>query len=401
MKKTFNMTHFYGIIITRYGSTSIPSKFIIRVFKVAIMKINNLKLYNFRNYETLSLEFSKKQNIIIGPNGSGKTNIVEAIYVLAITKSFRGSLDKILIRNGQKEMSIESTVKDKVKHNYKMVLSESGKIVKIDENRIAKLSNYISRINVVLFTPEDTNVIKDSPSSRRNMVNIEITQLENGYLHLLNEYNRILKQRNAFLKLMYINRLASPDYLWILTEQLITIGLKISEYRSKFIENINRYYDKINTEITKKSGLKVSYVSSYKNKTKEELMTKYKNYLEKDIVIGKTNIGIHHDDFIFSLSGHNLKDYGSEGEQKNAIVCFKLAEIEIFIKDKGIYPILILDDLFSELDAKKINNILKKLNKNLQIFITTTDMKNINTKILNNCTVFNIKKEKVVKKEYE
>ena len=298
-------------------------------------------------------------------------------------------------------MSIEGTIKDKIRHNYKLNLSDNGKIVKIDNNRIAKLSNYISKINVVLFTPDDTNVINDSPTARRNMVNIEISQLENGYLHLLNEYNKVLKQRNAFLKLMYINKLASPDYLWILTEKLIELGLEISQYRKKFIEDINKYYDKINIEITKKRGLKVSYVSVFKNKTKEELMKKYRNYLDKDIIIGKTNLGIHHDDFVFSLKGHNLKDFGSEGEKKNAIICFKLSLIEIFIKDKGIYPILILDDLFSCLDAKKINNILKKLNKNLQIFITTTDLKNINTKILNNCTVFNIKKEKVVKKDYE
>lgn len=365
------------------------------------MKISNLKLYNFRSYETLSLDFSNKQNIIIGENGSGKTNIVEAIYVLAITKSFRGTLDRIIIKNGTKETRIEGKVRDKINHKYELNLSENGKIVKIDDNRIAKLSNYISKINVVLFTPEDTNAIKDSPTVRRNMINIEISQLENGYLHLLNEYNKVLKQRNAFLKLMYINKLASPDYLWILTEKMIDIGLEISKYRQKFIESINKYYDNIYYDITRQKGLRVSYVSSYKNKTKDDLMSKYRYYLDRDIVLGKTSIGPHHDDFIFSLRGNNLKDYGSEGEQKNAIVCFKLAEIELFIKEKGIYPILILDDLFSELDSKKINNILKKLNKNLQIFITTTDLKNINTKILNNCTVFSIKKEKVVKKEYE
>ncbi len=365
------------------------------------MKIINLKLYNFRNYETLSLDFSPKQNIFIGPNGSGKTNIIEAIYTLAITKSFRGSLDKVLINKTSKEMSIEGNVKDRIIHNYKLHLSDNGKIVKIDNNKISKLSNYISKINVVLFTPENTNVIKDAPSSRRNMINIEITQLENGYLHLLNEYNKILKQRNAFLKLMYVNKLASPDYLWILTEKLIDVGIQIFKYRSKFIENINKYLDDINFNITRKKGLKLSYNSTYKNKTKEELLNKYHQYLDKDIIIGKTNLGIHHDDFIFSLNGMNLKDYGSEGEQKNAVICFKLAEIELFIKDKGIYPILILDDLFSCLDGKKINNILKKLNKNLQIFITTTDLKHINTKILNNCTVFNIKNGKVVKKEYE
>lgn len=365
------------------------------------MKITNLKLYNFRNYDNLILDFSNKQNIIIGPNGSGKTNIVEAIYVLAITKSFRGSLDKVLIKNKQTELFIEGKIKDKIYHNYKLILSDDGKIVKIDNNKVAKLSNYISKINVVLFTPEDTNVIKNSPTSRRNMVNIEISQMENGYLHLLNEYNKILKQRNAFLKLMYVNKLASPDYLWILTEKLIEYGLKIAEYRENFIENIKKYYDNINESITKKVGLNITYISTYKNKNKEQLLKKYKDYVDKDIVLGKTSIGIHHDDFLFTYKGKDLKDFGSEGEQKNAIICFKLSLIEVYIKEKGIYPILILDDLFSELDSKKINNILKKLNKNLQIFITTTDLKNVNTKILNNCTVFSIKNGKVVKEIYE
>ena len=366
------------------------------------MKIINLKLHNFRNYEYLDLDFSNKQNIIIGQNGSGKTNIVEAIYVLAITKSFRGSLDRVLINTQSTSLNIEGTVKDKITNKFKLTLTEDGgKIVKIGDNKVARLSTYISKINVVLFTPEDINVIKNSPSNRRNMINIEISQIEPEYLQLLNEYNKVLKQRNAFLKLMYVNRLASPDYLWILTDKLVEIGLKISKYRDEFIKNINNYYDDINVSITKKAGLKVSYVSSFKNKDKDELIAKYKYYYDKDIVIGKTSIGVHHDDFIFSLGGKNLKDYGSEGEQKNAIICLKLAEIEYLIKEKKIYQILILDDLFSELDGKKINNILKKLNKNLQIFITTTDLKHINTKILNNCTVFSVKNGKVVKKIYE
>lgn len=365
------------------------------------MKIIDLKLYNFRNYENIYFEFSNKQNIIIGPNGSGKTNIIEAIYVLAITKSFRGSLDKVLINNGKSQMSIEGSVRDKITHKYKIIISEDGKAVKIDDKKIPKLSNYISKINVIIFTPENVNIIKNSPASRRNMLNIEISQLNNEYLKLLNEYNKILKQRNAFLKLMYINNLASPDYLWILTDKLIDYGIKISELRNNFIDEINKYYDDINYKITRNRGLKVLYVSSFKNKTKKELVEKYKYYLDRDIAIGKTSIGIHHDDLIFSQNGKNLKDYGSEGEQKNAIICFKLAEIEIFINNKGIYPILILDDLFSELDNKKITNILKKINKNLQIFITTTDLNMINTKILNNCTIFEIKNKKVVKRQYE
>ena len=365
------------------------------------MKITTLKLNNFRNYKSLTLDFSNKQNIIIGPNGVGKTNIVEAIYVLAITKSFRGSLDKVLINSDSNETVIEGRIKDHIFHDYKFCLTQDGKTVKVDSNKIVKLSDYISRINVILFTPEDTNIIKDSPSSRRNMLNIEISQFDQSYLHLLNEYNKVLKQRNAFLKLMYVNKLASPDYLWILTEKLIDLGIKISVIRKNFIDKINEYYDEIYSTITNKHGIKVSYISSYKNKNSDELMKKYRYYLDRDIVLGKTSIGIHHDDIVFSINNNNLKDYGSEGEQKNAIICFKLSEIEMYIKEKKKYPILILDDLFSCLDSKKINNILKKLNKNLQIFITTTDLKNINTKILTNCTVFNIKNGKVVKQIYE
>lgn len=365
------------------------------------MKIINLKLSNFRNYTNLELEFSNKQNIIIGPNGAGKTNIVEAIYVIALTKSFRGSQDKVLINSKFNNMKISATVKDKIINRYEIVISENGKTVKQNGNRVTKLSEHISKINIVLFTPEDTNAIKYAPKIRRNMINIAISQLYNEYLHILNDYNKILKQRNAYLKLLYTNNLASKDYLQILTDKLIDVGIKICEYRKKFVIDINNYLDKINYDVTKKKGLKLSYVSSFKNHNFSSLQKKYKSLIDKDLMLGKTSLGVHHDDFVFSLKGKNLKDYGSLGEQKNAMICFKLSQIELFIKEKRKYPILILDDMFSELDSKKYNNLLKKLNKNLQIFITTTDLNNINTKVLNNCTVFELKNEKVVKKVYE
>ena len=365
------------------------------------MKIVNLKLHNFRNYKSLDLDFSGKQNIIIGQNGSGKTNIIEAIYVLALTKSFRGNLDRILINNKETTMKIKGTIKDNILKNYEIIITPKGKIVKQNGNKIHKLSEHISKINIVLFTPDDTNVIRYAPQNRRNMINIAISQLDNDYLFILNEYNKVLKQRNSYLKLIYTNSLASQDYLDILTDKLIELGIKISNYRNDFINQINQYIDKINFDITKRKGLKIKYISSFKNQKNHSLQKKYKYYLEKDLMIGKTNIGIHHDDFIFSFDNKNLKEYGSTGEQKNAIICFKLSQIELFIKKNKKYPILILDDMFSELDSKVINNLLKKLNKNLQIFITTTDLNNINTKVLNNCTVFELKKQKVVKKLYE
>ncbi len=365
------------------------------------MKIINLKLHNFRNYKDLELEFSGKQNIIIGPNGAGKTNIVEAIYVLALTKSFRGNLDRILINNNELNMKIRGKVKDRIVKNYEVIITPKGKVVKQNGNKIHRLSEHISKINIVLFTPDDTNVIRYAPQNRRNMINIAISQLDNNYLHILNEYNKVLKQRNSYLKLLYTNSLASQDYLNILTDKLIELGIKISNYRSDFVNEINNYIDKINYDITKRKGLKIKYISSFKNQKYNNLQKKYKYYLEKDLMIGKTSLGVHHDDFIFTFNNKNLKEYGSTGEQKNAIICFKLSQIELFVNKNKKYPILILDDMFSELDSKKINNLLKKLNKNLQIFITTTDLNNINTKILNNCTVFELKKQKVVKKTYE
>ena len=314
------------------------------------MKIINLKLHNFRNYKNLELEFSGKQNIIIGPNGSGKTNIVEAIYVLALTKSFRGNLDRILIHNNETNMKIGATIKDRITKNYEVIITPKGKIVKQNGNKIHKLSEHISKINIVLFTPEDTNVIRYAPQNRRNMINIAISQLDNEYLYVLNEYNKVLKQRNSYLKLMYTNSLASEEYLDILTDKLIELGLKISDYRNNFINQINLYIDKINFDITKKKGLKIKYISSFKNQKFNNLKYKYKKYLDKDLVIGKTNIGIHHDDFLFTFNNKNLKEYGSTGEQKNAIICFKLSQIELFVNKNKKYPILILDDMFSELD---------------------------------------------------
>lgn len=345
------------------------------------MQVRQLKLVNFRNYKNLEVTFSPRYNLIYGNNGMGKTNLIEAIFVLALTKSFRGSLDKVLIMNDEKSLTIEGVISSLINTNYQITISNEGKKVKINDNNVKKLSDYISRITVILFSSLDLRMIKDTPSVRRKSLNMDISSMDNCYLKLLSNYNKLLKQRNIYLKSMNINSNTDNDYLEVVTDKLIDIGLEINKYRTDFINKINENISNIYKKITCEKGLCIEYISSFTNNTKEELKNNFKKVFQRDIILGKTQIGIHHDDLNFKLNGFNLRDYGSEGQQKNAIISYKLAEIEFFKEKNNDEPILILDDLFSELDNEKINNLLNILDENIQTFITTTNIDIVDKKI--------------------
>lgn len=368
------------------------------------MKISNLKLLNFRNYERLELNFNPVKNIIIGKNGMGKTNIVEAIYVLALTKSFRGSKDEVIIKNNCDLTRVEGTVSDKYSNNYKIIVKKESKNVskkvKINNNNVDKLADYLSNINIVLFSSEDLKLIKDTPNTRRKLINIELSQFSNEYLKILTYYNKVLKQRNAYLKTLYLNGNASVDYLNILTDQLVELGLKVYGYRQKFMDDLTKYIENNYFKITGEHGLELVYKSDYEGKNKEDILNMYKKEKDRDVVLGKTNLGIHRDDVEFHLNGLNLKDFGSEGEQKNAIISLKLAELSIFEDQKGIIPILILDDLFSELDESKINNILDFISDDIQLFVTTTDLNKVSSRLIENkCKIFTVVSEGTIEEE--
>ncbi len=366
------------------------------------MKITNLKLTNFRSYDKLDLNFSDYKNIIIGNNGVGKTNIVEAIYYLALTKSFRTNEDQNLIKDDNEFAVIEGRIKDKIYNNYKIVINKKGKNIKIDNSSVTKISDYISKLNVVLFNREDSKLIKDNPSTHRKLINMELSEFNNEYLKLLSIYNKIMKQRNMYLKSMLINSTIPKDYLDIMTDKLIDIGLKINHIRKQYIDEINEYLEPIFYKSVKKSNLKINYVSHYNDKTKDDLIKEYTRSFKRDLNYGMTHVGIHLDDFIFELeNGKAAKNYLSEGEQKNAIISFKLAEIKYCINNTGKTPILILDDLFSELDNKKINTLIGNFKKSFQIFITTTDIDKVNKKLLKDCSVIKISNKKVEVKKYE
>ena len=354
------------------------------------MQISSLKLLNFRNYESLELKFSPKVNLIYGKNGMGKTNIVEAIYMLGLTKTFRSNNDDIVIKKGKNIAKIEGTIKDKILNNYKIIISNAGKRIKIDNNKIGKVSDYITKVNIILFNPDDLKMIKDTPSIRRKMLNIEISGINSDYLVLLTTYNKVLKQRNAYLKALSKKNNSDLSFLNILTEQLVDIGLKIMLIREKFINNINSYISDIYYEITHKGTLKVVYKSEFMGKQKETILKMFAKNISREIFLGKTIFGIQHDDLEFKIDKEIVKEFSSVGEQKNSIISFKLAEIKNIEAKLEKKPILILDDLFSELDEEKINNILNIIDKDLQTFITTTEITKVDKKILESAKIFHV-----------
>ena len=355
------------------------------------MKIESINLVNFRNYEKLDIEFDNFLNIFYGKNGSGKTNLVEAIYLLSLTKSFRISNDKFLIRKGNMKTKVRGNIrKNGDLSEYTVEISNDGKAVEIDNNKVEKISDYVSRINIILFNPVDTRLIDEAPAERRKLLNIEISQLYKEYLIVLANYQKILKQRNFYLRSMYVNGNNDTNYLDILTKKLIEYGCLIAKYRKEFIENVNKYITDIYARIFKSGELKIKYVSSYKNKTGAELLKIYQKNYQKEMEIGKTLIGVHHDDIAFVIDNNNLKEWGSEGQRKNAIIAFKLAEINVIKDLKKYYPILILDDLFSELDKEKITNILKLLNNEVQTFITTTEINKIDKRVIKDAKKFKV-----------
>ena len=355
------------------------------------MKITNLKLVNYRNYDQININFSNNINIIYGNNGTGKSNLIEAIYLLSLTKSFRTLDDKNLIKSNSNTALVKGIIDNKV---YFIELSNSLKKVFIDNKKINKISDYISKVNIILFNPLDTKILTDSPNARRKMLNIEISQINKEYVNLLSTYNRILKHRNAYLKQLYLNGNASIDYLNILTTKLIDLGINIYNIRKDYREQINNNLTNIYKEIFDYGELKIKYISTF-NKDKEELLQIFQKNYKKEITYGKTIFGIHHDDIHFILDGNNIKEYGSIGQQKNSIISFKLAELPLIKEKNGTYPILILDDLFSELDNKKINNIIKMLNKEVQTFITSTDIDRVNKDLLNDSYIFYINNGKI------
>lgn len=366
------------------------------------MIIKNLKLKNFRNYESLDLELSDKLNIFIGDNAQGKSNILESIVVLALTKSYMNVKDKYLIKDGQSVSNISASVLlGSNTENLFISFDENVKKVKINNVLIKRYSDYISKVRFVLFSPLDINLLKDSPAVRRKNFNVEISQLSNKYVKLLQNYNAVLKKRNQFLKT--VNELGKCDdfYLNILNEKFVMLAVEITLERKKFVDNVNKKLSEIYEEITGGECLIFNYSNSVtvkddKQEMKALFLSKLKKNFDKDKFYGMTLLGPHRDDYSLCLDGKDMAIYGSQGQNRAAILSLKLAEISIFKEVTGDYPILLLDDIFSELDVVKKNRLVKYILDDVQTIITTTDLNMIDKSLIDKAKIFRISCGKVV-----
>jgi len=333
------------------------------------MYIENIKLKNFRNYKKMEMNFNENINIIFGDNASGKTNILEAIFLCGLGKSFRTNQDKELIKIGEENSEIEvNYIKKDRKGSVKLFLKEK-KIFFINGIKVKKTSEILGNLYIVLFTPEDIGILKNEPSKRRRFLNIMISQLRPNYMHLLNQYNKVLEQRNNYLKQIKKEN-KNKEYLEIWDEQLVNIGIKIYEYRKEFIEKINEKIKQIHLKTTEnKEKIAIKYIT---NIDKEKYLERLKKNINSDIFKGYTSIGIHRDDFEIIVNEKDISKFGSQGQQRTSIISLKLAEAEVLFDEVEEYPIILLDDFISELDKKRIKGFFKNINKN-QIFITCTD----------------------------
>lgn len=347
------------------------------------MYIQSLRLANFRNYENLDISFSSGTNILYGSNAQGKTNLLEALYLIATTKSHRGVYDRDLIRFGQNESHIRTVViKGGIDYQIDVHLRRSrSKGIAINGQRIRKASELIGLLHIVFFSPEDLAIVKSGPAQRRRFLDMELCQLDADYLFNLNHYNKIVEQRNKLLhQILDMPSLESTIGIW--NDQLIQYGSRVIERREKFMEELNEIIGLIHLKL---SGGKEHLSLRYEpNVTVDNFADALQKVSEREKYIGATAVGPHKDDFSFlcemdenagsgSAGEIDLRRYGSQGQQRTCALSLKLAELELVKNMIGEEPVLMLDDVLSELDTDRQNYLLDSLG-GIQTFITCTGL---------------------------
>ncbi len=366
------------------------------------MFLKSISVVNFRNYDNLELELSPNVNIIYGDNAQGKTNLLESIYFLAMTKSHRSFIDDNLIREGEKIAKIDGLVSnDDFETNLRIVLSTASKKMFVDGNNYKKVSDYVSRMNVIIFYPEDLELVKGGPLVRRRYINLELSQLYSNYMDILNDYKKLIKIKGNYLKGVKSGNKMDDNYYSILNEYIIKRSVPIYIMRKKFIDKINMFASSIFFDLSGTKGFNIRYKTSINmddvdsDRIGLELREQSKLLLSDEIKMGKNLLGPSFDDFEFYIDDMNIKKYGSQGQQRMAVLAIKLSEIEIFKNYLNTSPILLLDDVFSELDSVRKNNLLKYVDSSVQTIITSTDLDNIDSSIVERAKLFNIKNGKV------
>ncbi|MGL5313657.1 MAG: DNA replication/repair protein RecF [Peptostreptococcaceae bacterium] len=364
------------------------------------MRLNNLQLVNFRNYDNLHLNFNPKVNLLIGKNGQGKTNIVESIYMLSFGKSFRTSKDKEIIKFECENLYVGGSFsKEYTNGLIEIGISKNKKGIKVNKIHIQKIHELLGNLNVVIFSPEDLRLVKEGPKERRSFIDKEISQIMPKYYNYLTNYNKVLFQRNQLLK----SREFDKALLDVYDESLAQYGSYIYILRRDFIKKIANISKNMHENLT--NGIE-ELIITYKNQInvsdEDTVATVYSKFIDKlqsgrshDIETRTTRYGLHKDDLNIYINGLDVRLYGSQGQQRTASISLKLSEIELIRNEVGEYPILILDDVFSELDETRQKLLVDNLSV-VQMFITTAEVSHKNIFDKSNTTIFNIEQGRVI-----
>ena len=358
------------------------------------MIIKALQLKDFRNYQSLDVDFSDTVNIFYGDNAQGKTNILESLFLMATTKSYRGSKEKEMIRLGKDESHIRLIIeKDEVDHTMDMHLKKnSPKGAAIDGRLIRRTSELYGILHVISFSPEDLNLIKDGPSERRRFMDMELCQLDKVYFSNLSNYNKVLQQRNNLLKQLSFDKSLLPT-IEVWNMQLVNFGKEIIRIRREFINSLLPIIEEKHNSISGgKETLKLEYKA---NVTEDNFAAQLEKNIERDIYLKATSCGPHKDDLAFFINDNNVRVYGSQGQQRSATLSLKLSEIELVKNKINDTPVLLLDDVLSELDRNRQTCLLSEI-ENVQTFITCTGLEEFIESQKQNNKVFHVVGGKIV-----
>ena len=364
------------------------------------MWMKELHLANYRNYETLSLQFSPQINVFIGENAQGKTNVIESIYVLAMAKSHRTTNDKELIHWSADYGKIKGVIEKKYGAiPIELNISKKGKKGKVNHIEQNRLSDYIGQMNVVMFAPEDLNIVKGSPQVRRRFIDMEIGQISPVYLHDLLNFQKILKQRNQYLKMNQGKLMMNDLMLDVYTEQYIQASIKIIQKRFQFMELLQQWAEPIHFGISRGlEKLLVKYqpvTGMLSNFTIEEMTQHFEKKIievrQRELERGVTLVGPHRDDLQFIVNDYDVQTFGSQGQQRTTALSLKLAEIELIKQETGESPILLLDDVLSELDDYRQSHLLNTIQGEVQTFVTTTSVEGIHHETIQHAQLFHVK----------
>lgn len=365
------------------------------------LNVENIRLINIRNYNNINLNFNKNINVFIGKNGQGKTNLIESIYMCATGKSFRTNRDSEIINYSKNEAYIGTGI---YLDNYNKFIElkmhrDKSKRIRINKTELKNYKELNSGLYVVLFHPDNLRIVKDGPQERRNFIDAGISQLRPVYNYNLGRYRKILFQRNNLLKSNKFKK-DPTNLLDLFDVQIAKIGTSIIIERQKYIKTLASIAQNTHYKITKDlEDLSLSYSSNIpilnnRQEMEEAYISLLKKNIDKDLEYGTTQIGPHRDDILMYLNGKDAKIFGSQGQQRTLVLSLILSEVEMIKNEIGMYPVLLLDDVFSELDEDRRDYLMKYL-KNMQVFITLTDSENLKSMEDLNKTIFQIKDGKL------